>query len=871
MMHQFFDLYQQKLTAKEKLNFLRNIPDEICNDNAALLIVNALIILESTNESGVRLDTVGTSYDLPLKNVADQSPWWSLLEGIVYLKHGKYNLTNCEHAIESLGQYYKMTNDESSFYLFYCGHAYYEIGKLTDDENTSYIALKKSMVCFSKIYNNYLDDKPDRYKATVLNALGNVEFKIQNRTNNKDFETAKQNYKKALIYDEGFSFAYNGLGNIYREKFKYGKAIQMYSRAANAPDFMWPWNYLGDCFRHLEKYKLAMKCYERAIAICKRVDDPMFVVPLYGIGRIYYELGNRNNSNELYYKKSIEIFLEIKDQFSSCPPQIRHTLKDLAQAYQKICCYDKAISVYQLILDCNLFSMQPNYVELVNDGIKKCNEHITMSNLCALNQDDPAKEVMCKIIQKGYAKRVADKKDSFDVNFLRRKKIPSGDYSNVISRCKDNKDLSAYIQETQDEASCDELVILRRWNSYTPLITNSKGGGYFVRIDGYGIVIDPGHDFIKNFKEAGYCFADIDIILISHAHDDHTADLEAIINMQYRFNKALRETVLRRDFAKERKISTSEIDDDENFRKIVDERYEASKKRIVFYTSSGVYRKYKGMLDSMDNFQHHEDQSVLENLLKSKKEIHLTEMSFDDCVRITDSVSIRAIRAFHKDLISECESLGFVIETTNTALVYTGDTAWCSSCNETLQEQYNSLYQQYKYNKRIVLLAHLGGFKDYENNYLIPLNITSRVYYDNHLGRLGLAKLIESLKPDICLISEFGEEFNGIRIELSQIFTNVFCQTVCLPTDIGLHLILPVDITSPKIRIKAISRLDPKNNIIEYENICPEDIGVGEYRYNNSLFYYKKDAGFSQNDCIRALIDNYSYDNKSKDFLKLEF
>jgi len=46
------------------------------------------------------------------------------------------------------------------------------------------------------------------------------------------------------------------------------------------------------------------------------------------------------------------------------------------------------------------------------------------------------------------------------------------------------------------------LVILRRFNSYTPLLPPSrgeclsKGGGYFVRVGETGVVIDPGYNFI---------------------------------------------------------------------------------------------------------------------------------------------------------------------------------------------------------------------------------------------------------------------------------------------------------------------------------------------------------------------------------------
>ncbi len=66
-----------------------------------------------------------------------------------------------------------------------------------------------------------------------------------------------------------------------------------------------------------------------------------------------------------------------------------------------------------------------------------------------------------------------------------------------------------------------------------------QGGGYFFKIHDYGIVIDPGFNFLDNFKYAGYSFNDIDHILITHAHNDHTTDLESILTLLHQYNEAI--------------------------------------------------------------------------------------------------------------------------------------------------------------------------------------------------------------------------------------------------------------------------------------------------------------------------------------------
>ncbi len=98
------------------------------------------------------------------------------------------------------------------------------------------------------------------------------------------------------------------------------------------------------------------------------------------------------------------------------------------------------------------------------------------------------------------------------------------------------------------------LVVLRKWNSYTPSLpgqtglkdisVHSVGGGYFLYIQapenyletGYGMVIDPGYNFIHNFGAAGFCLDDIDGILITHAHNDHTNDFESLLTLLYQRN-----------------------------------------------------------------------------------------------------------------------------------------------------------------------------------------------------------------------------------------------------------------------------------------------------------------------------------------------
>jgi hypothetical protein len=55
-----------------------------------------------------------------------------------------------------------------------------------------------------------------------------------------------------------------------------------------------------------------------------------------------------------------------------------------------------------------------------------------------------------------------------------------------------------------------------------------------------GLVIDPGYDFLSNafsMRSLRFSARDFDAALVSHAHDDHTQDLEPLLSLQYRLRR----------------------------------------------------------------------------------------------------------------------------------------------------------------------------------------------------------------------------------------------------------------------------------------------------------------------------------------------
>ena len=97
-----------------------------------------------------------------------------------------------------------------------------------------------------------------------------------------------------------------------------------------------------------------------------------------------------------------------------------------------------------------------------------------------------------------------------------------------------------------------EFVCMRRYSSVFPMLPRPMAfralcGGYFVRLhrsagdgrDGvveeqprpYGVVIDPGVDFVENLYRAGYSIGDIDMVVTTHDHVDHVGALDTLISL----------------------------------------------------------------------------------------------------------------------------------------------------------------------------------------------------------------------------------------------------------------------------------------------------------------------------------------------------
>ena len=140
-------------------------------------------------------------------------------------------------------------------------------------------------------------------------------------------------------------------------------------------------------------------------------------------------------------------------------------------------------------------------------------------------------------------------KDLFTLKF--------GDYDNVLKReerkfqkhttGRSIQPLPVREESKKEKSPSVNYVGLRRWNSYTPELSFSVGGGHFVFLSegeknnkgkvGIGIAVDPGFDFIRNFFRQGFTLTDIDVILLTHGHPDHIRDFPAVVELLHENKK----------------------------------------------------------------------------------------------------------------------------------------------------------------------------------------------------------------------------------------------------------------------------------------------------------------------------------------------
>jgi ribonuclease BN (tRNA processing enzyme) len=360
---------------------------------------------------------------------------------------------------------------------------------------------------------------------------------------------------------------------------------------------------------------------------------------------------------------------------------------------------------------------------------------------------------------------------------------------------------------SSDEQLKGILTVLRRWNSFTPTLASSvnpsKGGGYFFyfwhKEKPIGIVVDPGYDFLENFFSQGFRIGDIDAIIVSHAHPDHTDNFPSILSLYHELNDRLGK-YYRDQLKKQRGDQPNKRD--------------SNKKHLRLILSQGVFDQYnKLMQPSKESL---EDIFVVQAKRSKDKGILCFEHEFDNDL----TLNIEAFATSHKDLSSQSESLGFIFKIKNGGenrqIGYTSDARWSLDFSKKFYEcqivcaHLGSIVDIFKEEGFCILCSHCEEDKKcrecfeckkegYKKGHPNKDKILMQARKQSHLYLSGLAMFFDDLlrnnnEMELALISEFGEELKGgIRMDLYNKFNDWFKirsegKARCIPGDIGVEI-----------------------------------------------------------------------------------
>lgn len=124
-------------------------------------------------------------------------------------------------------------------------------------------------------------------------------------------------------------------------------------------------------------------------------------------------------------------------------------------------------------------------------------------------------------------------------SFQKRQEAGITQYLEQLNRRTQSNDQCLYVLHgyplSTNEISADNALA-------TELLLTQKdrrtSGGYYIRWNGKGIVINPGVNFLEHFHHQGLHIRDIDYVIVTNANPDTYADIKEIYELNYQLNNA---------------------------------------------------------------------------------------------------------------------------------------------------------------------------------------------------------------------------------------------------------------------------------------------------------------------------------------------
>lgn len=575
---------------------------------------------------------------------------------------------------------------------------------------TAYFSLNKYDKALDSL-NQALILKPDDAELFTSRGIALEEL--------KQTDKALEDFEKACVLDPKNIFCQMNRGIFYRIIGRYEQALGIFRYVVElAPKEKEGHFQMGYTYERAEQYDRALEQYEKALDLDPK-DAHMYVHV--GIAQAYLE-----DNTKAIQSFSQAIKVDQKNVWKS------YAFLNRAMCYMTIDDYARALEDFTKSLAINP-SIEETYLgkgkalcflmeEKVSFKTRKKRVNAMLRSFVEAS----------KIAKKPEIRELANWWIKFSKKYCDSSPENKRRLETFADLYEDSLDVGLFSTITDEQNRLTKLMnsgktvtgsecyiqVLRRWNSFTPAIPersrSNLGGGYIFVSDGKGTVIDPGYNFIENFAQRGYSLGDIDNIILTHAHDDHTADFEAILSLLNKLKAG---------------------------------------QKINLFANLGASVKFSNLIAK--------NESTIEKveILNENQKYQMTPRS-----------KMEATRAKHKDILTEESTKGLIFDVERGARTYkvglTSDTAFFTATEN--EKGLATIFENMD-----VLILHIGSIQRQEFECLED-NFESHRYEGEHLGMRGVLNLILQCRPKLAIISEFGEELRALRTMIAREIDNRF-------------------------------------------------------------------------------------------------
>ena len=465
-------------------------------------------------------------------------------------------------------------------------------------------------------------------------------------------------------------------------------------------------------------------------------------IAYYDQGKAYAEMGSHDKAIECFHEALKQPDFKLKATTWS---NIGLNLQDKGSVTEAIRCWEKAKSLYEK--------------DGEKDSAAYCSAKIKAASVEPARRSQRDKALLDT---KGPRASEAGGPNSIEE---RIKAKMAGSEQDAYERYADRESVSPD----------NTFAVLKGWGSTAPLVEGGyaacRGGGYFLRWQGKGLVLDPGFDFLRNFHDGKFHMRDVDAVVVTHNHSDHNHDLHALDDIYYEL------------------WSRAKNGDSPKYALVWDEDTAGAHS---FAPANAHHRKPRLKFD-LDKRKAGQESSI-DLRATSSLPFNVRYFEAKHGKEVPNAVGVR-VECFDGDTQDKPKfTIGFSSDTT----------------------YYKGLKKPESLGGCDILVAHISqpDLQEFSD----PKHTKK-----NHLGYRGVAKLVKGCKPRLTIVCEFWAGMADLRIDLVQGLRKLCGTEAILPGGVGLL----IDPTNMSIKCTTCGNWRAHNDIV----VAGPDLPFGPLKY----------------------------------------